>query len=407
MKSDFEIVIIGLGYVGLGLAIEFGKTNSTLGIDTNKNRVLALKRFQDQNGEINKTQIKSATKLKLDYVLKPNPTQKRYYIITVPTPVDEFKNPDLSFLLKASEDVGNSLQKGDTVIYESTTYPTCTRDFCIPILEKVSHLTIDIDFGVGFCPERVNPGQNSKPLKDIVRVISASNTTTLNQIKKLYLSIGQVSHKVSSFEVAEMSKLAENSQRDLNISFVNEIALICDKLEIKTKEVLDAAQTKWNFHNYTPGLVGGHCISVDPYYLIYKSESIGYFPKVIGAGREVNEHMPAFIAAKCVKLMIQKNIPIKGSKALILGVTFKENCSDTRNSKVFNLINELKDYGLKTQIYDPYTEGGFPDISQFEAIICAVSHEEFKTLDFSKRKKDSILFDIKGVLKNILIDSSL
>jgi UDP-N-acetyl-D-glucosamine/UDP-N-acetyl-D-galactosamine dehydrogenase len=407
MTKHHEIVIVGLGYVGLGLAIEFGKVYNTLGIDIDENRILELQQFQDKNGEHTPAQIKEAHKLSFDQFLKPNTTQKRIYIITVPTPVDDFKKPDLRFLQTASETVGQVLQKGEIVIYESTTYPTCTRAFCIPMLEKIAGLRIVQDFSVGFCPERVNPGQNTKPLHEIIRVISASDHQALAEIKKLYNSIGQTTYQASSLEVAEMSKLAENCQRDLNISFANELALICDKLGIETKEVLTAANTKWNFHAYSPGLVGGHCISVDPYYLIHKSESLGYFPKVVGAGREVNEAMPAFIASKCVKLMIQKSIPIKGAKALILGITFKENCSDTRNSKVFDLIKELEDFGLITKSHDPYLETTLPKIQDFDLIIHAVAHAALTKIDFSTRKKQSVLFDIKGTLADFQVDGSL
>lgn len=419
--DKYAIGIIGLGYVGLPLAIEFSKKYETIGFDINSKRVEELNNGIDvtHEGDLEdlKNQINQGLKIvsNIDVISKCN-----IFIITVPTPITNFKTPDLSYLESASRSVGKILKKGDIVIYESTVYPGCTEDDCVPILEKTSGLKFNIDFFCGYSPERVNPGDKINTLTKIKKVTSGSTPQIAKIVNDLYSSIIIAgTHLASSIKVAEASKAIENAQRDLNISFVNELALIFDKIGIDTDEVINAAATKWNFLKFKPGLVGGHCISVDPYYLAHKSESLGYYPEVILSGRRVNDNMTKFIASKVVKLMNQKGIPVRNSKALILGITFKENCPDIRNSKVPDILNELKGFGLDVDIYDPHASKSevkqefsidlTDKLSKYNAIILAVSHSEFENLNLKeiKDKNGAIIYDIKSFLDKNIVDGRL
>lgn len=417
--KEKKIAIIGLGYVGLPLAVEFGKIFKVLGFDINSKRVNELKNFIDLTKEVEQDQLKSA----INIIFSDNVDDLRnynIYIVTVPTPIDKFKAPDLRPLLKATEMVGKVLKKGDLVIYESTVYPGCTEEDCIPILEKESKLSFNKDFYCGYSPERINPGDKINTLTKIVKVTSGSTPEISKVVDDLYKTIISAgTYMASSIKVAEASKAIENAQRDINISFVNELALIFDKIGIDTNDVLAAASTKWNFLRYKPGLVGGHCIGVDPYYLAHKAESLGYHPQVILSGRRVNDNMSMFIASKVVKLMIQKGLKIKNSKVLLLGVTFKENCPDIRNSKVVDVYNELTQFGLNVEVYDPLANSDdvlkdykiklINKLNKYEAIILAVSHDIFLKINFSELKanENSIIYDIKGVLSKNIIDGRL
>ena len=419
--DSYKIGIIGLGYVGLPLAIEFSKKYKTIGFDLNQKRIDELNKGVDSTNEANLEELKTqlANKLILVDDLEKIKTCN-IYIITVPTPITKFKTPDLSYLLSASNAIGSILKKGDIVIYESTVYPGCTEEECVPVLEKSSGLIYNKDFFCGYSPERINPGDKINTLTKIKKVTSGSTPGIAKIVDQLYSSIITAgTHLASSIKVAEASKAIENAQRDLNISFVNELALIFDKIGIDTEEVIDAAATKWNFLKFKPGLVGGHCISVDPYYLAHKAESMGYYPEVILSGRRVNDQMGKFVAEKVVKLMNQKGIPVRNSKALILGITFKEDCPDIRNSKVPDIYNELQNYGLQVDIYDPNAikqevkyEFNIDLIDQpksYDAIILAVSHNEFKNLDLSslKSKTGAVVYDIKSFLDKKSVDGRL
>jgi UDP-N-acetyl-D-galactosamine dehydrogenase len=417
--SDKKIAIIGLGYVGLPLAVEFGKKFNVLGFDINQSRVDELKKGIDKTLESNKEEIESSKFLNFSTNIE-DLRNYNIFIVTVPTPINQFKSPDLKPLLAASELLGKVLKKDDIVIYESTVYPGCTEEDCVPVLEKFSGLKFNCDFYCGYSPERINPGDKVNTLTKIKKVTSGSTPLIASIVDGLYSSIIVAgTHKATSIKVAEASKAIENAQRDVNISFVNELALIFDKIGIDTQDVLDAAGTKWNFLKYKPGLVGGHCIGVDPYYLAHKSESLGYHPEVILSGRRVNDNMGIFVANKVVKLMIQKGITIKGAKALILGVTFKENCPDIRNSKVVDIYNELKQFGLDIDVYDPHVHAEevleeykiamTKSLVKYEAIILAVSHDEFLALDIKSLKKvdHSIIFDIKSILDRSIVDGRL
>jgi len=419
--DSHKIGIIGLGYVGLPLAIEFSKKHETIGFDLNQKRIEELNKGVDSTNEANLEELKTqlANKLTLVDDLEKIKTCN-IYIITVPTPITKFKTPDLSYLLSASHAIGSILKKGDVVIYESTVYPGCTEEDCVPVLEKSSGLIYNKDFFCGYSPERINPGDKVNTLTKIKKVTSGSTPEIAKIVDQLYSSIITAgTHLASSIKVAEASKAIENAQRDLNISFVNELALIFDKIGIDTEEVIDAAATKWNFLKFKPGLVGGHCISVDPYYLAHKAESMGYYPEVILSGRRVNDQMGKFVAEKVVKLMNQKGIPVRNSKALILGITFKEDCPDIRNSKVPDIYNELQNYGLQVDIFDPNAikqevkhEFNIDLIDQpnsYDAIILAVSHNEFKNLDLSslKSKNGAVVYDIKSFLDKKSVDGRL
>lgn len=414
-----KIAIIGLGYVGLPLAVEFGKKYNVLGFDIDNDRVESLKKGIDKTKEANTEAILSAKFLNFSSD-KNSLLSCNVFIITVPTPINNFKTPDLGPLLSASKMLATFLKKGDIVIYESTVYPGCTEEDCVPVLERYSGLRFNTDFFCGYSPERINPGDKVNTLTKIVKVTSGSTPEIAEVVDSLYKSIITVgTHKAPSLKVAEASKAIENAQRDINISFVNELALIFDKMGIDTTDVIEAAGTKWNFLKYKPGLVGGHCIGVDPYYLAHKAESLGYHPEVILSGRRVNDNMGTFVANKVIKLMIKNGRKIKGAKVLILGITFKENCPDIRNSKVVDIYNELNEFGFNIDVYDPHANNAevlheydinlCTSLGRYEAIILAVSHREFLALDFKALKQDSesVLFDTKAFLDRAIVDGRL
>ena len=420
-KQDDTIAIIGLGYVGLPLAIAFASHFKVVGFDINSARIEELKQGKDATDEADLSALKKALNSNLSLTAKRSDLKdSTVYIITVPTPITKFKTPDLTYLVEASKMVGEQLTKGNTVIYESTVYPGCTEEDCVPVLEDKSGLTFNKDFFCGYSPERINPGDKVNTLEKIVKVTSGSTPEIAEKVDQLYQTIITAgTHKASSIKVAEASKAIENAQRDLNISFVNELALIFDRIGIDTQAVLEAAGTKWNFLKFKPGLVGGHCISVDPYYLAHKAESLGYYPEVILSGRRVNDMMGLFVANKVVKLMNQKGITVRGSKALILGVTFKENCPDIRNSKVPDIYHELKSFGMEVAVHDPYAnseevmhEYGIAladKTAQYDAVILAVAHAEFLTLEVETLKKEnqSIIYDLKAILDPTKVDARL
>ena len=427
--SEKKIAIIGLGYVGLPLAIEFGKKFKVVGFDINQSRIEELNLLIDRTNEADLVGMKNAMELAkshvglgLNFSANVEDLEKyNVFIVTVPTPIDQFKAPDLTPLLKASEMLGKVIKKGDIVIYESTVYPGCTEEDCVPVLEKFSGLKFNQDFFAGYSPERINPGDKVNTLTKIIKVTSGSTPEIAEVVDQLYKSIITAgTHKAPSLKVAEASKAIENAQRDVNISFVNELALIFDRIGIDTNDVIEAAATKWNFLKYKPGLVGGHCIGVDPYYLAHKAESLGYHPQVILSGRRVNDNMGMFVANKVVKLMIQKGHKIQGANALILGITFKEDCPDIRNSRVIDIYTELKQFGLNVDVYDTYadkaqvqSEYGIELLqslnSKFDAIILAVSHSEFSLIEFNELKNSniSIIYDTKSFLDRSLVDARL
>jgi len=405
MMKTPTICILGLGYVGLPLALEFSKKYKVVGFDINEKRVSELNATADETAQVESEELRQAIQIGLTLSSSENALSDcTIFIVTVPTPIDENRLPDLTPLMSASKIIGKYLKKGDHVIYESTTYPGCTEEDCVPVLEKESGLLFNQDFYVGYSPERINPGDKINTLTKIKKVTSGSTPEAADFIDALYASIITAgTHKAPSIRVAEASKAIENAQRDINISFVNELALIFDKMGIDTSAVLEAAATKWNFLKFTPGLVGGHCISVDPYYLAYKSTQLGYTPKVITSGREVNEYMPYFVAEKLMRLMLEKGIQIKGSDVLILGATFKENTPDTRNSKVPVIVEELIKNGVNVTLIDPLVSTFNQPIkkNQFDAIIFAVAHQTFRSIDLMTLLKDKsrkIIFDLKSTL---------
>ena len=424
-----KIAVIGLGYVGLPLAIEFGKKYKVLGFDINQERIVELSLGKDRTNEADIEGLRFSMNLAIEseeiglaFSSKVESLDSyNVYIVTVPTPIDQFKAPDLSPLLKASEMLGNILKKGDIVIYESTVYPGCTEDDCVPVLEKYSGLKFNQDFYCGYSPERINPGDKVNTLTKIKKVTSGSTPEIANIIDGLYRSIIEAgTHKAPSLKVAEASKAIENAQRDVNISFVNELALIFDKMGIDTNDVLDAAASKWNFLKFKPGLVGGHCIGVDPYYLAHKAESLGYHPQVILSGRRVNDYMGFFVANKLVKLLIARNHLISKSNVLVLGITFKEDCPDIRNSKVIDIIRELQQFNINVDVFDPLADKHEVEKeynitlidrlqNTYDGIILAVSHQDFIKLDFNKLKSSSysVIFDTKAFLDRTLIDARL
>lgn len=414
-----KISVIGLGYVGLPLAVEFGKNFSVVGFDINKTRVEQLKMGFDLTKELSSEELREAKNLTFSCDLT-DLKGANYFIITVPTPVDESKIPDLQPLIKASNMIGRVLKKNDVVIYESTVYPGCTEEVCVPALEKSSGLVFNKDFFCGYSPERVNPGDKLHRVANIKKVTSGSTPEIAEKVDKLYKTIVTVgTHKASSIKVAEASKVIENSQRDVNIAFVNELALIFQRIGIDTHEVLEAAGTKWNFLPFKPGLVGGHCIGVDPYYLTHKAESLGYHPEVILAGRRINDNMGAFIANNVVKLMARHNLPINKAKVLVLGITFKENCPDIRNSKAIDVVRELQSFGTDVDIYDPHAvneevqhEYGLSLVDaldkKYHAVVLAVSHQEFASLNWEVIKDSTtVVYDIKGFLDRSLVTARL
>lgn len=414
-----KIAVIGLGYVGLPLAVEFGKKRPTIGFDINQRRIDELSKGFDRTLEVDSDELKEATQL--SYTSDFNDLSETHiYIVTVPTPINEYKQPDLTPLKMASATVGKTLKKGDIVIYESTVYPGCTEDDCVPILEKESGLKFNQDFFCGYSPERINPGDKEHRLPTIKKVTSGSTPEIAEEVDQLYKEIITAgTHKAATIKVAEAAKVIENSQRDLNIAFVNELALIFDKMGIDTADVLEAAGTKWNFLPFKPGLVGGHCIGVDPYYLTHKAEALGYHPQVILAGRRINDNMGAHVASSVVKLMAQKGSVIKGSKVLVMGITFKENCPDIRNSKVIDVIKELESYGIDVETYDPQAdkeevkhEYGVNLIktldTDYNAIVLAVSHKEFKDFNLSNHlNENGVTYDIKGFFERGLVNKRL
>lgn len=411
INKEKKIAVIGLGYVGLPLALSFAKKFSVVGFDHNPKRVELLRQGIDPSKELDSSNFENRDIL-FTHQLE-DLRNAHFFVVAVPTPVDEHKVPDLQFVISASNTVGQVLKKGDYVIFESTVYPGCTEEDCLPILEKQSGLFIYRDFKLGYSPERINPGDKEKTIEQILKIVSGCDKESCEEIAKIYGEVISAGiYKASSIKVAEAAKVIENTQRDLNISFMNELSIIFDRMGINTREVLNAAATKWNFLKFTPGLVGGHCIGVDPYYLLHKSKALGYDPEVILSGRRINDNMPAFVAKKLVQLIISKGKNPKDCRILILGMTFKENVSDIRNSKVADLYFELEAYSMAVDIYDPKAETEevnheykiqlIQSIEQkYDAIIVAVGHDEFKKLDdqyFIQNMKDHpILIDLKGL----------
>lgn len=427
--SQRVIAVIGLGYVGLPLAVEYGKKYRVVGFDINKNRVDELESGKDSTLEADLIGMRQATELfrqvgERGLSFSSNPEDLKAcntFIVTVPTPIDEFNNPDLKPILGASKMLGKVLKKGDLVIYESTVYPGCTEEDCVPVLEHESGLKFNVDFFCGYSPERINPGDKENTLLKIKKITSGSTPEIADLVDALYNSILlNGTHRAPNMKVAEAAKAVENAQRDVNISFMNELALICDRVGIDTNDVIEAAGTKWNFLKYRPGLVGGHCISVDPYYLAHKAKALGYNPEVILSGRKVNNMISTFIAHKVLKLMIQKDKKIKGAEVLLLGVTFKENCPDCRNTKVVDIYSELKDFGVNVDIHDPWADPAvvkheygvdlkaYDPVKRYDAVILCVAHNEFKQIDFKKYKADNaVVFDVKNFVDREFVDGRL
>lgn len=412
--SEVNVAVIGLGYVGLPLAIEFGKKYPTVGFDINEARIKELSQGKDSTLEVDVKALDSAEGLEFSYKLE-SLKQCNVFIVTVPTPINEHKQPDLSPLLKASESIGSVLNKGNVVIYESTVYPGATEEDCVPILERVSNLKFNEDFFVGYSPERINPGDKEHRVINILKVTSGSTNEVAEFVDALYSSIISAgTYKASSIKVAEAAKVIENTQRDVNIGLINELAIIFEKLDIDTEEVLKAAGTKWNFLPFRPGLVGGHCIGVDPYYLTHKAQFVGYHPELILAGRRLNDAMGAYVASQLIKAMLKKRIHISGAKVLIMGLTFKENCPDLRNTKVVDIVSELQDYGMHVDCFDPWVESSIaqheynitpvikPEADDYDAIILAVAHDEFKSMGEKNirvfGKEIHVLYDLKYIL---------
>lgn len=423
MENQKKIAIIGLGYVGLPLAVEFGKTRPVIGFDINLPRIEELKKGHDRTLETSDEELKTAKHLVYSSNLEELKTAQ-IFIVTVPTPIDVNNTPDLRPLIGASTTVGKALKKGDIVIYESTVYPGCTEEDCVPVLEKNSGLKFNVDFFCGYSPERIVPGDKERTLTKIRKITSGSTPEIAEEVDALYRSIIVAgTYKAANMRVAEAAKVIENCQRDLNISFVNELALIFDRMNIDTTEVLEAAGTKFNFLPFKPGLVGGHCISVDPYYLTTKAERLGYQPRVIHSGRKINDDMGRFVATKMVKLLNKKDHKIKGARVLILGITFKENCPDIRNTKVVDIYHELKEYGIMVDVWDPWAdaeevmheyglriETDFKTIKgrQYDGVVLACAHKEFLTLNFKEfTHPNSVIFDTKAILPKEMVDARL
>lgn len=419
MNDPVKICVIGLGYVGLPLAVEFGKKFPVTGFDINQTRVNELMAGHDRTLETSDEDLAAAVYLRYTTSIS-DIKDCNYYIVTVPTPIDNHKRPDLTPLIKASETVGKVLKKGDIVIYESTVYPGATEEECVPLLEKFSGLAFNKDFFCGYSPERINPGDKVHTVTKILKVTSGSTPEVAKKVDDLYKSIITAgTFMASSLKVAEAAKVIENSQRDINIAFVNELALIFNKIGIDTQEVLAAAGTKWNFLKFFPGLVGGHCIGVDPYYLTHKAQELGYNPEIILAGRRLNDNMGFYVANRTIKLMIKKGHTIAGSRVLVLGITFKENCPDIRNSRVIDVVNEFRDFSCKVDVYDPWAdhaevkhEYGVNLIDKpsanYDAVVLAVAHDQFKQTDIRAFGHDkSVFYDIKGLLDKSLVDERL
>ena len=421
--KDISIAVVGLGYVGLPLAVEFGKKFQVAAFDINKKRILELSAGEDHTLEMSKEQILAGVNMKFTSESQ-DISNANFYIITVPTPVDQHNRPDLTPLVRASETVGKVLKKGDIVVYESTVYPGCTEQDCVPVLERVSGLKFNTDFYCGYSPERINPGDKEHTVTKILKVTSGSTPEIAEVVDQVYKSIITAgTHKATSIKVAEASKVIENSQRDINIAFVNELSKIFNRIGIDTNDVLAAAGTKWNFLKFKPGLVGGHCIGVDPYYLAQKALEVGYHPEIILAGRRVNDGMGAYVASEVVKLMLKKNIGVNNSSILILGFTFKENCPDVRNTKVIDIHKELNTYGVNVTIFDPWaspdavmheygvkTHDRFDEVGsvQYDAIILAVSHDQFNDINYTDlRKSNAVVYDIKSFIPLEHVDARL
>ena len=421
--KDIKIAVIGLGYVGLPLAVEFGKKYQTLGFDINQARINELNNGSDSTLEVSDEELAETTNL--SYSCRPDDLKSaNVYIVTVPTPIDQHKQPDLTPLIKASEMLGKVVSKDDIIIYESTVYPGATEEACIPVVEKVSGLVFNKDFYAGYSPERINPGDKEHRVTNILKVTSGSTPEIATIVDDLYRSIITAgTHKASSIKVAEAAKVIENTQRDVNIALINELSIIFNKLGIDTLEVLEAAGTKWNFLPFRPGLVGGHCIGVDPYYLTHKAQLVGYHPEMILAGRRLNDGMGAYVVSQLVKNMLHKRIQVEGANVLIMGLTFKENCPDLRNTKIVDIVSELKEYNINVDITDPWcsseqaeheynlTLTEKPKAGQYDAIILAVAHNEFKVMGVEEIRKlgksQHVLYDLKYILPKESVDMRL
>lgn len=421
--SDLKVAIIGLGYVGLPLAVEFGKKVPVVGFDIHQKRIDELRNGQDHTLEVSPEELKQSTHLSYTTSLD-DLNSCNFFIVTVPTPIDQYKQPDLTPLVKASQSIGKVLKKGDIVVYESTVYPGATEEVCIPELEKVSGLTFNQDFYAGYSPERINPGDKLHRVTNILKITSGSTPEIADFVDQVYnLIIEAGTHKATSIKVAEAAKVIENTQRDVNIALINELALIFNKMGIDTEAVLQAAGTKWNFLPFRPGLVGGHCIGVDPYYLTHKAQAIGYNPEIILAGRRLNDGMGAYVVTQLVKGMLKKRIQVEDAKVLILGLSFKENCPDIRNTRIIDIVNELKEYHANVDVYDPWVDSdeaeheyGISPIqalenNSYDAVILAVAHEQFKEMGAAKiralGKKAHVLYDLKYVLSQAESDIRL
>ena len=421
--KDLKISVIGLGYVGLPLTLEFAKKRKVIGFDINKKRIEELNSGIDKNLEFNKNELQVSKNANFTFN-EEDLKSTNCFIITVPTPIDEFKKPDLKPLIRSTEMIGKIIKKGDLIIYESTVFPGCVEEVCVPVLEQFSTLKFNQDFFCGYSPERINPGDKNHTISNIKKITSGSTPEVADLVDELYNEIIIVgTHKAPNIKVAEAAKVIENAQRDLNIALINKLSILFGKMNIDTQAVLDAAGSKWNFLPFKPGLVGGHCIGVDPYYLTYKAESIGYHPKIILAGRELNDNMGNYVASELVKKMETKNIQIKGAKILIMGLTFKENCPDIRNSGVQNVITKLKEFECDLDLQDPYVDREeikkiydiYPNSKQkpntYDAVLIAVAHDQFKTIGFTNIKnlckKIHVIFDLKNLFNNNLVDLKL
>jgi UDP-N-acetyl-D-glucosamine/UDP-N-acetyl-D-galactosamine dehydrogenase len=411
--KNIKIAVIGLGYVGLPLAVEFGKHLPVVGFDINATRISALAAGTDHTLEVSDDELAQATHLSYSSDIKAL-KDCNFFIVTVPTPIDDYKQPDLTPLIKASEAIGSLLKKDDIVVYESTVYPGATEEVCIPVLEKVSGLTFNQDFYAGYSPERINPGDKEHRVTNILKVTAGSTPEIADLVDDVYnLIITAGTHKASSIKVAEAAKVIENTQRDVNIALINELAVIFNKMNIDTEAVLEAAGTKWNFLPFRPGLVGGHCIGVDPYYLTHKAQAIGYNPEIILAGRRLNDSMGEYVVTQLVKTMIKKRIQVEGAKVLVLGLSFKENCPDVRNTKVIDIVHELEEYNIEVEVYDPWVDKAEaereynvtpiskPAVNNYDGIILAVAHNEFVELGVDQirafGKNEHVLYDLKYV----------
>ena len=421
--NNIKIGVIGLGYVGLPLAVEFGKKFDVVGFDINQTRIGELQSGVDHTLEVSSDELKDSPRLSFSADLQQL-ANCNFYIVTVPTPIDDYKQPDLTPLIKASQTIAKVLKKGDVVVYESTVYPGATEEDCIPVLEQHSGLVYNQDFFAGYSPERINPGDKEHRVTNIKKITSGSTPEIADLVDAVYNQIVTVgTHKASSIKVAEAAKVIENTQRDVNIALINELALIFNKLGIDTEEVLKAAGTKWNFLPFRPGLVGGHCIGVDPYYLTHKAQSIGYHPEIILAGRRLNDSMGAYVANQLVKAMLKKRMVVDGAKVLLMGLAFKENCPDLRNTKITDIVAELEEYNIQVDVYDPWVDGAqaqheyginpisAPQVGQYDGIILAVAHEQFKALGADEirawGKPAHVLYDLKYVLSSDASDLRL